>query len=144
MTTQHTPGPWSLPHFVTAKRGAGECRCKYVLCEKYAGAICSVHFEDEPRKTIQEGSGDDPPLEEAKANARLIVASPSLMLMLQRLTEKTQRANEIQHSGGHISAEDWAELYDLSNEAKGLLSTLDGYAYVIRRVIEKARGPDGR
>jgi hypothetical protein len=42
--------------------------------------------------------------------------------MLRRLAEKTRRANEIQHSGGRLTAEDWSELYDLTNEAFGLLA----------------------
>lgn len=45
--------------------------------------------------------------------------------MLRRLAEKVKRANEIQHSGGRVSAEDWAELYQLVNEAGDVLSRAD-------------------
>lgn len=44
-----------------------------------------------------------------------------LARMLQRLAEKVRRANAIQHSGGEIAPEDWAELDQLTNEAFGLL-----------------------
>jgi hypothetical protein len=47
----------------------------------------------------------------------------TLKLMLQRLTEKVARANSIQHSGGKVVAEDWAELYQLENEARAILET---------------------
>lgn len=41
--------------------------------------------------------------------------------MLQRLTEKVERANALQHSGGKVSSEDWSELYALTNEARKVL-----------------------
>lgn len=41
---------------------------------------------------------------------------------LQRLAEKVRQANGIQHSGTRISAEDWSELHQLTNEAFGLLA----------------------
>lgn len=44
-----------------------------------------------------------------------------LARMLQRLNEKVRRANDIQHSGGKLQAEDWGELFQLSNEASALL-----------------------
>ena len=42
-------------------------------------------------------------------------------VMLRRLTEKVRRANGIQHSGGEITPEDWAELHQLENEAFAML-----------------------
>ena len=45
----------------------------------------------------------------------------SVKRMLRRLAEKVKRANDIQHSGGKIQPEDWAELYQLTNEAFVLL-----------------------
>jgi hypothetical protein len=62
-----TPGEWSLPHFCSDEVG---CDCGYVLCEQYMGAICTVHV-----KTEKNADGDDPPPEEAKANAALIVSA---------------------------------------------------------------------
>jgi hypothetical protein len=44
-----------------------------------------------------------------------------ILNMLQRLAEKVRRANTIQHSGSKIAAEDWAELYQLTNEAFGVI-----------------------
>jgi hypothetical protein len=52
------------------------------------------------------------------ADAALIVAT---LPLLQRLTEKVERANSIQHSGGKIVPEDWAELWDLANESRTLI-----------------------
>lgn len=45
----------------------------------------------------------------------------ALERVLQRLVEKVKRANEIQHSGGPICAEDWGELFHLTNEAEAAL-----------------------
>jgi len=43
--------------------------------------------------------------------------------MLKRLTEKIERANNLQHSrkGHTIPQEDWAEIYQLTAEAKTLI-----------------------
>jgi len=38
--------------------------------------------------------------------------------MLKRLAEKVERANNIRHSGGRITACDLAELFQLTSEAK--------------------------
>ena len=46
---------------------------------------------------------------------------PGVARMLKRLAEKVKRANSIQHSGGKIDAEDWSELFQLVNEAEGVL-----------------------
>jgi len=45
--------------------------------------------------------------------------------ILVRMTEKVERANAIQHSGGTVTAEDWSELYSLTNEAKSVLERID-------------------
>ena len=47
--------------------------------------------------------------------------------MLKRLTEKVERANQLQHSRatvekpGELDFEDWSELHQLTNEARGIL-----------------------
>ena len=50
-------------------------------------------------------------------------ASRHAIQMLVRLTEKVERVNAIQHSGGYIEMEDWSELYQLTNEARALLQS---------------------
>lgn len=69
MPSNHTPGPWMAPHFVDDDVA---CNCKYVLCNSYMGAICTVY--------VAEGKnyGDDPPKDEASANAYLIAAAPDM------------------------------------------------------------------
>jgi hypothetical protein len=47
--------------------------------------------------------------------------------ILKRLTEKVERANHIQHSGGHLIAEDWSELYALTNQARSILENASKY-----------------
>lgn len=42
--------------------------------------------------------------------------------ILERLTEKVERVNAIQHSGGKIQSGDWSELYFLAIEARGILA----------------------
>ncbi len=77
-----TPGDWSIPHFCTHEVN---CDCRFVLCDSRMGAVCTITASDE---------GDDPPLEEARANGALIAKSRnslrSLILDLQASRE-TQR-----------------------------------------------------
>ena len=70
---KHTPGPWSVPHFAQDEVG---CDCAYVLCDGVMGAVCTITVSKE---------GDDPPIEQAKANARLIAAAPDLLAALKRV-----------------------------------------------------------
>lgn len=62
---------------------------------------------------------------QARANAEFIVRACNshehLCNALQRITEKVERANSIQRSGGKILPEDWAELWDLANDARTTL-----------------------
>jgi hypothetical protein len=54
--------------------------------------------------------------------AELREENAELRSMLERLTEKVERANRIRHSGGRLIDEDWSELYSLTNEARGTLA----------------------
>lgn len=74
----HTPGPWSLPHFAD---DSTTCNCKYVLSEYYCGAICSIEIGN--GLPVGQGGNDAPLLEEAKANARLIAVAPELLSALR-------------------------------------------------------------
>ena len=62
---------------------------------------------------------------DAQDNADFIVKAcnnhDALINALTMLTEKIERANSLQHSGGIIDAEGWSELYALANEARGAL-----------------------
>jgi len=71
-----TKGEWHLPHFATAK-DKNDCTCGFVLNEKYCGSIATIHYAK------PDEFGDDPEIEEAKANARLICAAPDLFAALQ-------------------------------------------------------------
>ena len=57
------------------------------------------------------------------------------VVMLERLTEKVHRVESMHHAGGRIIAEDWAELYQLVNEARGVLEN-------VRAALALARGED--
>ena len=86
----HTPGPWSVPHFATAK-DENDCECTYVLSEGYMGAVCSVHIDN--GKSFVAGGNDCPPAEEAKANARLIAAAPDLLNALEWAMRQMEKPN---------------------------------------------------
>ena len=79
-----TSGEWSVPHFALSKDTC-KCDCGYVLSENFMGAIATVHFG--PSKEDPQNEGDNPTLEEAKANARLIAAAPLLYAELSRILE---------------------------------------------------------
>jgi len=57
-------GEWTVPHL---SQDDVKCNCAYVLCESSMGGICTVHYPED-----DENWGDNPPLEEAKANGILI------------------------------------------------------------------------
>jgi hypothetical protein len=61
---------------------------------------------------------------EKKVNPEGNISHDPVAYMLQRLIEKVKRVNEIQHSGGRVKAEDWSELYQLTNEASALLDEI--------------------
>lgn len=75
--TSHTSAPWLMPHFA---RPDIECNCGYVLSPNYMGAIATVHFEGEKPGVYD----DNPPMDEAIANARLIAAAPDLLNIARR------------------------------------------------------------
>jgi hypothetical protein len=83
MNLKHTPGVWTLPHFVGGSTG---CQCGYVLAEGYCGAVAEVFYDN--MKRIADGGNDCPPRAEAEANARLIAAAPvGLSVAMQVYTE---------------------------------------------------------
>lgn len=81
--SEHTPGPWIAPHFVNPN---SKCQCRAILDEHYFGAIAEV-FVDNGIESISEGGNDCPPIEEARANARLIAAAPDLLEACEALAD---------------------------------------------------------
>jgi hypothetical protein len=55
------------------------CNCRYIFGGDYMGAIATI--------SPQEPEGDNPPENEAIANARLIAAAPDLLAENKRLRE---------------------------------------------------------
>ena len=98
MTTTHTPGPWT-----TEPNAAGGLLVRNGKGRVIAGADA-------------EQAGD----------MLLIAAAPELLEALRRATEKMRRANSIQHSGGKVRAEDWAELHQFSNECAAAIAKAEG------------------
>lgn len=78
---KHTPAPWRLPHFVSEESG---CDCGYIFAnDDRMGAVASVHFH-------KRECDDNPPKDEAKANARLIAAAPDLLAALKTIFDEWQ------------------------------------------------------
>lgn len=73
MEFKGTKGEWTLPHFADPK---SNCKCGYVLCERYCGSVATVNYSNDGDDWRE---GDYPPLEEAKYNAYLISAAPELL-----------------------------------------------------------------
>lgn len=114
MTTRHTPGPWR-----TDGRPANEC----VGIDR-EGRNWQIHVERDNVTVVARCHGATGT--EAEHNARLIASAPELLSVLVRLTEKTERANAIQHSGGTIEPEDWSELFQISNDARAVIAKATG------------------
>lgn len=113
----HTPGPWMVGHFADDDHS---CNCTGILSQCYMGAIAQIRIDNE--LPIAEGGNDSPPLEEAKANGRLIAAAPDLLAASQLAL--------------HI-AEAWAhEQLDGTRLLSGALAELEP----VRAAIAKATG----
>ena len=61
-----------------------------------------------------------------EAEMSIISTAPAMYEALVRLAEKVRRANSIQHGGGKLLAEDWAELYQITNESFGVIAQAEG------------------
>jgi len=113
--SHHIPGPWGLRlvhdgHKVTAvivqtMAPNQPCNDPVLLALREDWLSIASLPDNNPRK----------------ASLNLLLKAPDLSSMLQRLAEKTRRANEIQKSGGDLVDEDWAELRQLTSEAFDLL-----------------------
>ena len=68
---QTSLGPWDGPHL---SDDSTTCNCTSIVNGGYAGAIAYVGV-DNGIVSIGEGGNDCPPLEEAKANGRLLLAA---------------------------------------------------------------------
>lgn len=79
-----TPGEWGVPHLSDDNV---KCNCGYVLCETYCGSVATVNHSKEGADWME---GDNPPLEEAKANGYLIGAAPNLLEAAIDFLEKVE------------------------------------------------------
>jgi hypothetical protein len=100
---------WGYPLYYHKTDGGAEYLCSEAVPGTTEGAIPSrlvVRLDGEPEYVA-------PAYDDALA-------------VMERLTEKVRRANEIQHSGQRVKAEDWAELYQLANEAHAAMKKARG------------------
>jgi hypothetical protein len=84
-----TPGPWTVPHLA---QDDCECNCASVLADGYFGSVATISVDN--GKRVGEGGNDSPPLEEAKANARLIAAAPELLSTMREVLRITDRKHD--------------------------------------------------
>lgn len=93
-----TQGDWSIPHFAD---DTTTCNCVYVLSEGYAGSICDIGVDNGLK--IADGGNDDPPLEEAKANAQFIPmahnAFPRLLATIRAERERKEGIPPVVQNG---------------------------------------------
>ena len=87
-----TPPEWSIPHFATPEVG---CKCGYILVDGYCGAVATVHFSGDRKLE----NGDNPPLEEAVANAHFISHSRAdIPYLLTVIAEQEARCAELEEA----------------------------------------------
>lgn len=83
MDINHTPGPWTVPHFANKDL---PCDCLFVLADGYLGSICTISV-DNGILGLENGENNSPPLNEAIFNAKLISTSPDLLKSLIAMVE---------------------------------------------------------
>jgi hypothetical protein len=130
MEMKHTPGPWSVPHLAV---DSTSCNCAYVLAEPYMGSICTISVSD--GKTISELGNDSPPLEEAKANARLIAAAPDLLAALTKARESVHANCDALYEGHYAP-----QIGDVPLKDKPIIEAEDAVLAQIDAAIAKATG----
>lgn len=69
--------PWAAGHL---SDDTHSCNCPYILNDQWMSGIATVSVDN--GKRIVDGGNDAPPLEEAKANQRLISVAPKLYELL--------------------------------------------------------------
>jgi hypothetical protein len=86
-----TPGIWPLPHFVRKEKD-GDCICGFILPE-CMHCVGNLFVKQEDLDGIPRGIDDseNPPLEEAIANAHLICNSPKLLNAAQDMLLSIER-----------------------------------------------------
>lgn len=114
--TKHTPGPWLCGHFAD---DAHSYNCTSILAEGYMGSIAQVTVGN--GLPISQGGNDAPPLEEAKANGRLIAAAPEMLACLKEAVAVTERDLQI---GGRLSDQGRASF----QRAKDIIARAEGTA----------------
>ena len=106
----HTPGPWHVGHFADDSH---LCNCTGILSECYAGAVAEIKIGN--GIPIGDGGNDCPPLEEAKANGRLIAAAPDYADAVETMIAYEQ-------IGGDGWCSGWYALKDAHAKATGATS----------------------
>ena len=84
-----TEGPWWEPHL---SRDDISCDCAYILAEGYMGSICDICFNNGLK--VGEGGNDSPPLDEAKANGKLIAFLRNHAQDFIKLVQAAEAANK--------------------------------------------------
>ncbi len=85
---QGTQGIWSVPHFCDENV---DCDCKWVLSEHYFGSIATINFSPD-RQLI---NGDNPPLEQAIWNGKLISKAPELLKLVIKYKELIPESEQL-------------------------------------------------
>lgn len=115
MNLPHSAGPW----YIVSKK-----RAKPYQHGIKTTVMAQGHTNH--RVCIVDGPSNSELVGEFVSNVQLIVSAPTLLSILERLTEKVDRAVLIAQSRGIVVSEDWAELKRLSTESKEEISKARG------------------
>ena len=63
---------------------------------------------------------------EGEANVRLVENAPNTLESLRELVAATAQINDTQHAGQAVRAEQWSELYQLTNKGRAIFEKVRG------------------
>ena len=115
-----TKGEWSVPHLSDKSTS---CNCGFILSEGYAGAVATVNWS--PDRDL--ANGDNPPMEEAYYNGRLLGNAKLLLQQCDTLASYLTDALNIMTCYTGLDDKEYEEFSNVVGETYALINNICDY-----------------